>query len=257
MLPVNLTTKRNVDERRNPCPCGTSALINFSSALRLTTPYAQIKSKPVNASSVTYTTASQAHVSIILALQAQNLRAVLTPEEIAKTGFITIAHELDLLSRMNAAGPAIIGVDRGVSPNGADTVEVIAGYCLMMPRSFLPQIPLLEDTVSRAVMGKSYKGRPISPRPDTGPRWFIMGQVLVAPEYRGLGVFDGMYRALRKEYMRDYDFVLTEVSGNNPRSLRAHYRVGFKDLSTLIDASGGVWYCIIWDWTLSERAEKQ
>ena len=57
-----------------------------------------------------------------------------------------------------------------------------------------------------------------------------MGQVAVAAGYRGQRVFDRMYAKLREAYMDRYDFVATEVSARNGRSLAAHYRVGFKDL---------------------------
>ena len=57
-----------------------------------------------------------------------------------------------------------------------------------------------------------------------------MGQVAVAAGYRGQRVFDRMYSKLRQVYMDRYDFVATEVSARNARSLAAHYRVGFKDL---------------------------
>ena len=57
-----------------------------------------------------------------------------------------------------------------------------------------------------------------------------MGQVAVAVGYRGQRVFDRMYAKLRDVYMDRFDFVVTEVSARNKRSLAAHYRVGFKDL---------------------------
>ena len=57
-----------------------------------------------------------------------------------------------------------------------------------------------------------------------------MGQVAVAAGYRGQRVFDRMYAKLREAYLDSHDFVVTEVSARNPRSLAAHYRVGFKDL---------------------------
>lgn len=180
--------------------------------------------------------------------------SALTPAEIAATGFVTVQHTLDILTRMNEAAPAIIGIDRRQSVDGAETTEIVTGYTLMMPISFASEIPILEETVAKAIAGKSFRGHPIVFHGESKLRWFIMGQVLVAPAYRGTGVFDAMYRALRERYMHEYDFVLTEVSSKNPRSLRAHLRVGFTELSrhATQDANGETfwWHCVLWDWSL-------
>lgn len=210
-----------------------------------------------------YTIASPSHLPLILSLQTQNHPSALTTAEIASAGFVTVLHTPDILERMNIAAPSIVALDRRIveTSDGATKVEeVIAGYCLMTPLSFVQEISFFHKGIMKAIAGRSFKGRPLSlesPKHSAtsvlGPplRWFIMGQVLVSSKYRGSGVFDEMYLALRERYMHDYDFVFTEVSSKNPRSLRAHLRVGFTELGVHDDGETDQrWHSVVWDWTL-------
>ncbi|MEO6917714.1 MAG: hypothetical protein ABI171_01465 [Collimonas sp.] len=56
------------------------------------------------------------------------------------------------------------------------------------------------------------------------------------------------YETQREKMRADFDFIVTEVSVNNPRSLRAHQQVGFREI-----AHGGVdaveWCVVAWDWS--------
>ena len=71
--------------------------------------------------------------------------------------------------------------------------------------------------------------------------------IFFARDFRGMGVFDGMYRQLRTAYAPQFDFTVTEISQRNARSLRAHRRVGFETLHVYEDASD-VWEVVVWDW---------
>ena len=74
-----------------------------------------------------------------------------------------------------------------------------------------------------------------------------MGQVCIDKAYRGQGVFRGLYQKMKVELHKKYDLLITEVAANNPRSLRAHNAIGFKDL--LIYQSGAIdWHLIYWNW---------
>eukprot|EP00977_Amphora_coffeiformis_P003966 scaffold795_cov187-Amphora_coffeaeformis.AAC.7 len=75
-------------------------------------------------------------------------------------------------------------------------------------------------------------------------RYCLMGQVCVAQEYRGRGVMEGLYQGLRRILSHHFDFIVTAISSGNPRSLRAHAKVGFQ---TLCEDDKG-WKIVIWDW---------
>lgn len=181
---------------------------------------------------LTYTQVKKdSEVFQILELQAQNLAAALTPDVIASQGFVTVKHDPEVLLDMNRTYPSVIAKDG----------EHLAGYCLVMPRAFAPRVPILAPMFAM-LENLAWQGRALSES-----RWFVMGQVCVAGEYRGKGVFDGMYQKLREVCRPDFDFVVTEVAGRNTRSLRAHERVGFETIHTYSDdTTGEIWHVIAW-----------
>lgn len=161
----------------------------------------------------------------ILDLQQKNLARNLPPAEVASQGFVTVEHTLDVLRRMHALSPSIV----------AREGDALAGYALVMPvecRVFIPVlIPMFERLDALNV-----------------ERYYVMGQVCVAKEFRGQGVFDLLYQAHRKHLRAAYDRVVTEVATRNTRSMRAHERVGFTLLERFRDATDE-WALLGWDWT--------
>ena len=148
-------------------------------------------------------------------------------------GFVTVEHTLDLLRAMHALAPSIVARDAGGR---------IAGYALVMPKATRTLIPILEP------MFQMIEGLPegtICGRP--GARWYVMGQVAVAPAHRGSGLFTRLYEEHRARYQHAFDAVVTEVSTRNPRSLAAHRRVGFRTISRYRDATDE-WDVIAWEW---------
>jgi hypothetical protein len=182
-----------------------------------------------------FTTVSRPQdVERILALQAANLREHVDAATAASEGFTSVRHDPAVLQAMNRAHPSAI----------ARAGEELAGYCLMMPQGFREQVPILQPMF--ALLDQlHWRGRPLA----GDPRWFVMGQVCVARDFRGMGVFDGLYRRLRETYAPQFDFTVTEISQRNPRSLRAHRRVGFETLHVYRDAAADeVWEVVVWDW---------
>lgn len=168
----------------------------------------------------------------ILSLQRANLPEALSEEELRAQGFVTVRHTVDLLRRMNAPWPHIVARDEGG----------IAGYALVMLPELEPEIPILQPMFEK-IRTLEWEGRPIA-----GLRWFVMGQVCVARRVRGMGVFDGLYRHMRQRMASDFDCVITEISLRNPRSLRAHARVGFRTILEYTDPAGEDWAIVLWDW---------
>ena len=142
-------------------------------------------------------------------------------------GFVTVEHSLEVLQAMHALAPSVVA--RG--PGG----EVVA-YALVMPRQTRALLPILEPMFEKIEGLKR------------DARWYVMGQIAVAPPYRGTGLFDALYREHRARYRDRWDLCLTDVATRNTRSLRAHERVGFKRLATYRDATDE-WALIGWDWT--------
>jgi GNAT superfamily N-acetyltransferase len=166
----------------------------------------------------------------ILTLQRQNLPAALTRDEVASEGFVTVVHTLEILQQMHRMAPSVIVRDG----------ETLAGYALTMPLACRAFLPVLEP-MFRLFDVLSWRGRPLS-----SYRSYVMGQVCVAREYRGRGVFPALYRGHAELYARDHDLVVTEISAHNGRSLRAHEKVGFFELGRHRDATDD-WLVVAWD----------
>ncbi|WP_394820780.1 GNAT family N-acetyltransferase [Pendulispora albinea] len=168
----------------------------------------------------------------ILALQSANLREVVAAEDARREGFVTVAHTLAILEQMHSIAPSVIARDG----------EHVAGYALVMPVEARTLIPMLEPMFHQFET-LLWRGQPLAALP-----YYVMGQICVAHDYRGQGVFDALYREHRARYASRFALCVTEVATRNTRSMRAHARVGFEVVRTYRDAVDE-WAVIAWDWT--------
>jgi len=169
----------------------------------------------------------------ILDLQRANLARNLSADQVAAEGFVTVEHSLDLLRRMHAVSPSVVARD------GA----ALAGYALVMPLECRAWIPVLQPMFQRMEsLGL------------TGERCYVMGQICVAREWRGKGVFDLLYAGHRQHLSPSYDSVVTEVALRNARSMRAHARIGFSIVDRYRDATDE-WAVLRWDFCEPVRRE--
>lgn len=180
---------------------------------------------------------SEEDLERILALQASQLGSRLAPEQAVREGFLTVVHDLPTLARMHALSPSVI-VTSG---------STLAGYALVMPLEAAPWVPVLEPLFE--LLGTlAFRGAPLA-----SLRHYVMGQICVAPAFRGQGVFDALYAGHRAHLAPRYDAVVTEIATRNGRSMRAHARVGFEHLHTHRDATDE-WAVVGWDLRVSRGA---
>ena len=179
---------------------------------------------------VHYTTVqNEGDIRQILELQAANHPSAVSEDTLRREGFVTVQHEPEVLRRMNQMYPSVIAKDG----------DRVAGYCLVMLREFAVGVPLLHPMFEK-LESLTWQGQAL-----ISSRWFVMGQVCIAEGYRGQGVFDGMYQKLKEHCREDFDFTVTQVAERNPRSLRAHYRVGFETVHIYPDEKAGeLWHVI-------------
>ncbi|MDH3649188.1 MAG: GNAT family N-acetyltransferase [Saprospiraceae bacterium] len=171
----------------------------------------------------------------ILDLQRRNLTRNLSEEEVKSEGFVTVEHDLDLITRMNTAEKSVV----------AKSKDVVIGYTLAMTPVFASDIPILSHMFDQ--FGHShYQGKPIKEA-----HFIICGQVCVDKDFRGQKIMDRMYALYRDTYKSRYAFVITEIADHNPRSLHAHLRVGFQIIHSYSSGKGIVWHLVLWDWNTS------
>ena len=182
---------------------------------------------------VTYTTVkSEEDLLQILHLQQQNLPQAISETELQQEGFVTVSHTLPLLRRMNEPYPHIIAKAEGI----------VVGYALVMLRTLDQEIPILQP-MFREIHEIEYNGRLLADTP-----YVVMGQVCIAKALRGKGLFAGLYQHMRQEMSPHFPYLVTEVAKRNPRSMRAHEKVGFQSVKEY--GSGGEdWVILLWDWT--------
>ena len=87
-----------------------------------------------------------------------------------------------------------------------------------------------------------YNGKPLS-----SYNYYVMGQVCIDKNYRGKGVFNMLYQKHKELFKHKFDFIETEISTGNKRSMRAHEKVGFKTIYTYRDDKDE-WNVVLWSW---------
>ena len=168
----------------------------------------------------------------ILRLQKINLAQQLSVEEINSQGFVTVDHSFEALKKLNDHEKHIIAKDG----------DKVIGYVLAMTRESKLDIPILIPMFDEfdSVL---YHGKKISEY-----NYIVVGQVCVAREYRGQGVFDDCYAAYKNFYGSEYEFAITEIANTNRRSLNAHKRIGFEEVHFYVGPDKTEWVVVIWDW---------
>jgi len=163
-------------------------------------------------------------------LNQQNLRQHVDENTRAVEGFVSWLYEPRLLAQMHALAPSIIIKDD-------DTVVAYALTTLREAAAFHPDLATMFGNLAHV----QYKGRPL-----TQHSFYCMGQICIAQSHRGQGLVQRLYQKHQEEYGHRFDFILTEISTANPRSLRAHEKTGFHTIHTYRDEMDE-WNVVVWD----------
>ncbi|WP_373493725.1 GNAT family N-acetyltransferase [Aquiflexum sp.] len=165
----------------------------------------------------------------ILDLQQQNHLSTIGAID---NGFVFVRHDLTKLTKMQSFEPQVICKDDG---------KVVAFTLAMTSdcKEDIPElIPMFEVFDQIELRGKKVSEF----------NYIVVGQVCVGEKHRGLGVFDKIYHTYRETFKDKFDFAITEISTRNPRSIRAHTRIGFEEIHQFTDPSGENWSIVAWDW---------
>ncbi|WP_442265044.1 GNAT family N-acetyltransferase [Tenacibaculum sp. ZS6-P6] len=172
---------------------------------------------------ITFTkTSNVSELTQILELQQRNLPKKLTEEEKKTQGFVTVEHDLEILSKMHDLHPHIIAKDN----------DNVVGYALSMSTSFKNEIPVLIPMFNEI------------DKLNINPNFIVMGQVCVDKAYRGKGIFRGLYDTMATTFSGEFTSIITEIDANNTRSLKAHETIGFSDLCTY-EAGQQLWKVVV------------
>lgn len=179
--------------------------------------------KSLNPAEVQYRPArSSGELEQILALQRINLKGTLPPEEERQEGFVTLTHSLPLLQLMQEACPQVVAL----------WDNRVVGYALCLHPDLQDQVPALGPMFAC-----------IREQAEAPEAYRVMGQVCVAKEARGTGVFRAMYECLKQQCSPLP--LITEVSDANRHSLGAHLAIGFRELAVHQEGDT-LWHVVIW-----------
>jgi ribosomal protein S18 acetylase RimI-like enzyme len=164
-------------------------------------------------------------------LQEDNLKRNLPGDEAESEGFVTAEYTIEFLETLHKAGPSIIAKEAG---------QVI-GYALVASKSVRHQHELLSDLFN-CIDKITFHGSSLK-----NVRYVVVGQLCVAKNHRGLGLVQQMYQHFKNSLTGEYDYCITDVAENNPRSLKVHLKTGFQVINRFAYA-GSNWNIVLWDW---------
>lgn len=167
----------------------------------------------------------------IAALSKENLRVHLSAEEKQSQGFVTWEYTLPLLEKLQAIAPAVI----------VKYEDEVVGYALTALKETAEVMPVLTGMVSH-LETLSFHGKPVKDH-----QYYIMGQICIAKDHRGKGLFDKLYQRHKEVYSSRFNLLVTEVSTSNQRSLQAHKKTGFQTIDTYRDDMDE-WNVVVWNW---------
>lgn len=150
-------------------------------------------------------------ISGIEALQERYLHRSLTPEE-RKSGFVTTPFTQEQIEDRIANKGLFVTEDKG---------EIVA-YVYAGRWEFFEQWPIFPYMTSRFPYLK-YKNYKLTTF-DT----FQYGPVCVDKKYRGKGVFNQTFEAMRLEWLKEFELSITFINAINDVSVKAHDKLGWK-----------------------------
>ena len=156
----------------------------------------------------------------------------ISAEEKAAEGFVSWVYTPEILRTINAIAPSVIVMDE----------DVLAGYAITLTSECIDAYPAAAPTYTHAAP-LHFKGRALGEQ-----RFYLMGQICVAKVWRGQGIVGALYNGHRQFYGPQFDALVTEISMANPRSLKAHQKVGFETIDRHYE-NGHDWAVVAWDWS--------
>ncbi len=166
----------------------------------------------------------------ILDLQKRNLKQHITIDEKEEQGFLTMPFHIEMLEKFHAIAPTVIVKDD-------DRVVAYAIVVLQEGRQSYPDLePMFQNLEKLSWQGKSLHDH----------SFYVMGQICVDKAYRSKGLFDMLYKKHKEIYGKAFDFIVTEISTSNHRSIKAHKRVGFKTIHRFTDILDE-WELVFWN----------
>jgi ribosomal protein S18 acetylase RimI-like enzyme len=165
------------------------------------------------------------------ALQNANLRRLIGEEEAMKEGFVTSEYSIELLQKMHEEHPSII----------AKEGDEVVGYVIVTTKSVLGEHEEI-DHLFATVDNLPFNGQLLKES-----KYILVGQLCVGKSHRGQGLVQSMYTYYKEIFSQQYQYLVTDISQANPRSIKAHKKSGFETIG-VIEQVGTGWDIVLWNW---------
>jgi len=76
--------------------------------------------------------------------------------------------------------------------------------------------------------------------------YIILGQICVAKDFRGQGVFRKLYDVFNQYASEKFDYIITEIDATNERSIAAHLTYGFEQIHQYLSKDGRKWAVVLY-----------
>ena len=175
-------------------------------------------------------------VDQVLALLEANLKSNLEKDVASAEGFLTFQYDKDTILNMIKEMPQPVAISE----------DRIVGYALATSKTVCLSNPLLNSAIDVSDQ-LIFKGKPLREQP-----YYVMGQICIGEGFRGIGIFSQLYEEHKILFSNAFSCVVTEISDQNYRSLKAHIKQGFQVLHNYSDGETN-WLIVAWDWQKPEK----
>lgn len=170
-------------------------------------------------------------VHAIKQIQLENLKCNLSEAESKIEGFVTAEYSVEFLEELHSLQPSVI----------AKHGDVVTGYAIAVHPAVRGKHQLL-DALFNDIDELVFNGTELKTA-----QYLLCGQLCVRRGYRGRSLAGRMYQQFKDVLSNQYQYLITEVASDNPRSLRAHEKMGFETIKTTI-FNGVEFKIVLWDW---------
>jgi hypothetical protein len=167
----------------------------------------------------------------IIELQKSNLADFLPQEQLSE-GCLFMSYTPEQLQAFNQYTPGVIVKDD----------NVLVAYLLAIPANAKQVLPEFSKILNLFIENNYEDVENLNEN-----NCLLIGQVCIRKDYRGLGILEECYSIYQKMFVNKYQFAIAATAKVNARSIKAHQRLGFKQLSDYTDATGKEFTLLIWD----------
>ena len=166
-------------------------------------------------------------------LSRLNAAESITEDVKAEQGYVSWKYTFEDLKALHEIAPSAIIKDG----------DKVIGYLLVLVMDSATVYAPLKDAL-KLFDNQYYQGKSLMDY-----KVYFLGQTCIDSNYRGKGLLRQLYQFHKDNFESVYDFALSSIARDNPKSMAVHAKLGFRTLFPFTD-DGKEWDVVIWDFNL-------